>query len=300
MGICGFGNYKLWILLKGRYKRMSLWTFFQSEPKKRSPHKRALKIPKQIQRASFCICWKGSYTLEAAVVIPLLAAYLVTMLSFFTILKIQCEVDEALMYAGRKTAVESSIVDSEEALLLSAEAYLLYALRENPLIEKNIEHGVWGIALWKSEFWDEEIVLRAEYVVKLPISCLGIDEITLSSQNSFRKWVGDRPLEQEGDFVYVTAHGTVYHANLSCRSINLSVQDTTIGMIPFLRGKNGQIYYECTRCEWQDSKKERVYYTDYGTLYHKNIACSAIKRTVEKIKLEDVGEKRPCSFCYGS
>lgn len=278
---------------------MSLWTFFQSEQKIRSPHRRAFIIPKQIQRASFCICRKGSYTLEAAVVIPLLAAYLVTMLSFFTILDVQCEVDEALLYAGRKTAVESSIVDSEEALFLSAEAYMLYALRDSSLIEKNIKHGVWGITLWKSEFWDEEIILRAEYKVKLPISCFGIGEIKLSSQNFFRKWVGDRPMEEEGDFVYVTAHGTVYHVNLSCRSINLSVQDTTVGMIPYLRGKNGQKYYECNRCEWKDSNKERVYYTDYGTLYHKDIACSAIKRTVEKIKLEDVGERRPCSFCYG-
>ncbi|MBQ8518851.1 MAG: hypothetical protein IJ455_04480 [Agathobacter sp.] len=231
--------------------------------------------------------------------IPLLAAYLVTMLSFFTILEIQCEVDEALLYAGRKTAVESSIVDSEEALFLSAEAYLLYALGDNSLIEKNIKHGAWGIALWKSEFGDEEIILRAEYVVKLPFSCLGIGEIKLSSQNYFRKWVGDRPMEEEGDYVYVTTYGTVYHVNLSCRSINLSVQDTTIDRIPYLRGENGQKYYECTRCEWKDSKKERVYYTDYGSLYHKDIACSAIKRMVEKIKIEDIGERRPCSFCYG-
>ena len=278
---------------------MSLWTFFQSEQKLRSPHRRALNIPKQIQRASFYTCQRGSYTLEAAVVIPLLAAYVVTLLSFFTILQVQCAVEEALMYAGRKTAVESSVVDSEEALFLSAEAYLLYALRDNSFVEENIKHGAWGIALWRSEFGDEDITLRAEYVIELPISCFGIGEIKLSSQNCFRKWIGDRPVE-EGNFVYVTVHGVVYHANLSCRSINLSVQDTTIGMIPYLRGENGQKYDECNRCEWKDSKKERVYYTDYGTFYHKDIACSAIKRTVEKIKIEDVGERRPCSFCYGS
>lgn len=277
---------------------MTLWTFFQSEIIKRSPHRRIKKIPKQIQRASFCTCFCGSYTLEAAVVIPLIAAYLVTLLSFFSVLEVQCEVDEALLYAGRKTAVESSVVDSDEALFLSAEAYLLYALRDNALVEKNVKHGAWGVGLWRSEIDEKEIILRAEYRVKLPLSLFGIEEIEVSSANRFRKWTGDRPKEEDANYVYVTLHGTVYHANLSCRSINLSVQATSIGSIPYLRGKNGQIYYECSRCDWKDSKKERVYYTDYGTFYHKDIGCSAIKRTVEKIKLEEIGQRRPCSFCY--
>lgn len=278
---------------------MTLWTFFQSENIIRSPHKRTCFISNLIQRASFCTCQKGSYTLEAAVVIPLLAAYLVTILSFFSILEIQCEVDEALLYAGRKTAVESSIVDSEEALFLSAEAYLLYALRENTLIENQVKHGALGITLWRSEFDGKDILLQAEYVVKLPISFLGIGEIELSSQNYFRKWTGNKSKKEAGNYVYVALHGEVYHADLSCRAINLSVQATSIESISFLRGKNGQKYYECTRCEWKDTKRERVYYTDYGSLYHKNIACSAIKRTVEKIKIDEVKDRRPCGFCYG-
>ena len=74
----------------------------------------------------------------------------------------------------------------------------------------------------------------------------------------------------------------------------------TCGEIIFLRGKNGQCYYECSRCDWKDEEKETVYYTDYGTLYHKDIRCSSIKRLVEKIKLEEIGERRPCHFCYES
>jgi len=62
------------------------------------------------------------------------------------------------------------------------------------------------------------------------------------------------------------------------------------------RGVDGQKFYPCSRCKKEDCQV--VYYTDYGTLYHKDIACSAIKRLVEKIKIEDVGNRRPCSFCY--
>ena len=281
---------------------MSLWTFFQSHTKIGSPQNRAFKIqkiPNKNQRASFCICPRASYTLEAAVVIPLLAGYLVTLLFFFSILEIQCEVDEALLYAGRKTAVESSVVDSQEALFLSAEAYLVHALKENTQIERFVKNGIWGVSLLGSEFEGDDIVLKANYVVKLPISFLGLGEIQLSSQNCFRKWTGDREIEEEGDYVYVTPNGEAYHGNLACRSLNLSTKACTLEEIFALRGADGQKYYECTWCDWEDSNRERVYYTEYGVLYHKSISCSALKRTVDKIKLEDVGDRHPCSFCYG-
>ena len=286
-------------LLKGRYRRMSLWDLIKSEKIMHSPHRRALKSYNKNQRASFCICFKGSYTLEAAVVIPLLAGYLVTVLFFFSILEIQFAVDEALIYAGKKTAVESSLVDSEELLFLSAEGYLQYTLAENTLIERFVKHGSLGIRLWKSEFSGEEIILRAEYEVMLPISFFEIGKIRMSSQNSFRKWIGNSTTDIAVDEVYVTQTGTVYHNSLSCRSIDLSIETGLIQDVRTLRGKNGQKYYECTRCEWTDKDEERIYYTDYGTLYHKDIACSALKRTVSKIKLEQVGNRRPCSFCYG-
>lgn len=278
---------------------MTLWNFFQSRKRKQIPHKRRRRHKNNpIQRASFCICWKGSYTLEAAVVIPLVAAYLVTVLSFFIILNIQCAVDEALLYTGRKTAVESSIVESEELLLVSAKAYMHHALHENTLVERYIENGLWGIQLWKSDFYGDGIYLRAEYMVKLPMSLWGIGTLKLSSQNYFQKWIGDNPVKEKGEYVYITKNGEVYHANVTCPSIQRSVKETSLEEIPYLRGKDGQRYYECSRCAWKDNRKERVYYTDYGTLYHKDSACNAIIRVTEKVKLSEVSDRRPCSFCY--
>ena len=279
---------------------MSLWNYTQLTKKICFPHKRMRKIPNPIQRASFCICHKASYTVEAAIVIPLISMYLVMLLFFFPILKIQCVVDEALMYAGRKTAVECSVLESEEILAISAETYMLYVLKDNSLVDKYIKHGMWGIQLWNSSFEGEDIILRAEYVVKLPFSFGGLGEIRLSSQNSFRKWSKSIHEEAPGGYVYVTETGEVYHKNIYCRSIHLSVKSCVVEEISSLRGKNGQRYYECDRCEWISEKKERVYYTDYGTLYHKDIACSAIKRMVEKIKIEEIEGTRPCNFCCES
>lgn len=277
---------------------MTLWTYFRLKRRICSPQRRTFTIHSLFQRASFYICQKGSYTLEAAVVIPLVAMYLVTILSFFSMLEVQCMVEEALIYAGRKTAVESSVIDSEEAMYVSTKAYLLYALQGNSAVEKHVKHGVWGIHLWNSEFEGDELVLRAEYAVELPFSFFGIDEMELNSEYIFQKWTGDDSEEIEESFVYVTQYGEVYHVDLSCRSIRLSVKESTKGEIALLRGKDGQRYYECSGCDWADKNRERIYYTDYGTLYHKNINCSSIKRIIEKIKIEEVGNRRPCSFCY--
>ena len=264
-----------------------------------SPHRRAFKINNNNQRASFCTCQGGSYTIEAAVVIPLLAGYLVTILYFFTILEIQYTIEEALIFAGRKTAVESCVTDSEELLFLSAEAYLLYALEDKPLIERFVKNGALGIFLWGSEFHGEEIVLRADYEVKLPITMFGIGAVELFSQNHFYKWTKGTPSEGDEAFVYITETGEVYHSDLSCRSIHLSIESGLLKEVSELRGKNGQKYYECSRCEWKDEKKERIYYTDYGTLYHKDIQCSSLKRTVIRISIAEIGDRRACSFCYG-
>lgn len=276
---------------------MSLWNFFQSEYALSSPQGRMDKIPQDNQRASFYICQRASYTVEAAVVIPLLAGYLVMLLSFFRIIQVQCAVDEALMYAGRKTAVESSIVDSQEALLLSAEGYLLYALKENPLVEKQLVHGLVGIQLWESKFDGETIILKAKYVVELPIHFFGIRQVELSSQNQFRKWNTRKTQERDGGIVYVTPTGEVYHVDRGCRSLNLSVRDIGISEVAKLRGANGQRYNRCTRCNWTSDKKERVYYTDYGTLYHRSVSCSALKRTIVRLSIEEIGERRPCKWC---
>lgn len=277
---------------------MTLWMLPQFKIQKSSLYRRTHTIPNPVQRASFSTWQRASYTIEAAVVIPLLAGYLVTILFFFSILRIQCDVEEALYYTGKKLAAESSIVKSEELLFLSCEAYFRYYLSENDFIKTYVKNGLWGIYLWKSDFDGEDILLRAEYVIELPISFLGLGQIKLVNQNTFRKWSGEYQENTEGEYVYISPNGEVYHSDLSCRSIHLSIQEIEREKVSDIRGKDGQKYYECSHCSSKEITKERVYYTEYGTLYHYDIGCSALKRNVEKIAKEEVGERRPCSFCY--
>lgn len=250
-----------------------------------------------LKEASLCTFQRGSFTIEAAVVIPIVAGFLVCILFFFRMLQVQAAVDEALCYAGRKVAVESSITESEAALFLSAELFFYQIIDEYECVEKYVENGNFGISLLKSDFSGEDISLRAEYSMKLPVSFFELGRVYLWQQNTFRKWTGDGGTNEQ-KWVYVSATGTVYHKTMDCRSIRVSVRQTAYSNIEGLRGKNGQKYYPCSSCVEEVLNQEIVYYTDYGVLYHKDISCSPLKRTVTRIPLSEVGNRTECRFCY--
>ena len=118
-----------------------------------------------------------------------------------------------------------------------------------------------------------------------------------TSKNSFVKWKGDLYTEtHEAEWVYVTETGSVYHRNTNCQSLDLSIQEGELSKVGSYRGRNGQKYAPCNRCV--EEKHKVIYFTKYGKFYHEKLSCSALKRTITKILLSQVGEKRACSFCY--
>ena len=201
------------------------------------------------------------------------------------------------MYAGRTVAVESSTISSETALFLLAEAQMISALEEDGMTDAYIKNGVLGISVLGSDFSGENITLRAEYKMPLPVNVFGIKSIKLSSENCFQKWIGDNISDLQEGWVYVTPSGNVYHTNASCRVLDIVIRQALFSDIEEYRGKNGQKYYSCSRCKDMSGENDVVYCTDYGTLYHMDISCSALKRTVNKVKREEIENRNPCSFC---
>lgn len=117
------------------------------------------------QKASLCSFFKGSYTLEAAVIIPVAAVFFLTLLFFFRVLQIQTEVQEALNYASRKTACEASAVSSQTGLLVSAEAYFRRSW-ERTACRKNI-FAVENMRLrWQNPIC-QEIILICRLIITL-------------------------------------------------------------------------------------------------------------------------------------
>ena len=284
---------------EGRCKGMSLWNSMQENKRIGSPQSCSHNKRPLNRETSLCICQKASYTVEAVVIIPLMAAFFASILFCFRILQIQVTVEEALVYAGRKTAVESSVVASEDVLLASAKGYFLYALKDNLVVEEYVRGGVLGIFLLGSDCDEEVLTLRASYEVTMPIAFWKIGRIPLYSTNSFQKWNGDQNIVSEEEWVYITDNGTVYHTALSCQTLDLSLREVEFSQIERERGKDGQKYYACSHCCIGKDEGKTVYCTDYGTLYHRELSCRYLKRTVKRISREEVGERLLCSFCSG-
>lgn len=262
--------------------------------KKNSPHICTQTNFFMCQSTSLCTRGKASLTVEASIIIPLTIGFLSIILFFFRMIQVQSTVEEALMYAGRTIAVESSVVDSEYLLLASGEGVFV-SMIEDTVVERYVKNGPWGISLLHSDFKGESIVLRADYKMSLPVNFFGIDSIELSSENCCRKWVGDVLSDVNVEWVYVTPTGRVYHTNINCRALDIKAKAAAYSEIRNYRGKNGQKFYCCSRC--QKDNVTTVYYTDYGRLYHADASCSALKRTIQKIPVAEIGGKRACTFC---
>ena len=254
----------------------------------------------QIQKeTSFCAYPKASLTVEAAVILPITMGFLVVLLFFFRILFVQFAIEDALIYTGRVLAVESALIEDETALYVSAEAIFKQQLYGNSDVERYVVGGVVGVSLLGSEVSKNPMLLRADCMITFPIKFFGFQGFWLSSVNQFMKWTGDINEQTiQGEWVYITETGSVYHRDTRCRSLDLSIQQGVLKEMSIYRGKKGQKYKACSRCVEKENEKDVVYFTDYGDLYHKKLTCSALKRTISKVLLTQVNGWRPCSFCY--
>ncbi len=243
----------------------------------------------------------GSFTLEAALATPLIVFAAVIVLGLFPAMLLQIQVTGGLQYASRMVAV--SCRDEEKDgynLLYLAEGRVLFQsyLKEHGCRSDIIEGGTAGISMLESDFSGDYVTLRASYRIKLPVSFWNISELPVRQSVKSRKWTGAEPAgaSEEEEYVYVTPFGSAYHSSVSCRYLDLSIRSVPIVQLPSLRNNSGGIYYPCS-C-WR-AGQPFAYVTDYGTRYHGDLGCSDLKRTVSKVKLEEVGERHPCAKCYG-
>lgn len=255
------------------------------------------------KNSSYCkktflhIRMKASYTLEMAVVLPFVAVFLTSILFFFRVLQVQTQVQAALAYASREVAAEASMIESQAALLASAEALVRKELKNCEEYRRYVGSKATGISLIGSDLSGPEIVLRADYFVKLPIQFFKVKGVHISQCSASRKWTGDREQWNSTDYVYITEHGTVYHEWRNCKYLDLSIRMVEYAEIEHLRNESEHKYSACNQCVAKNKTGLQVYITNYGTSYHSSLSCSGLKRTVYLIPKSDVGNKGPCSKC---
>lgn len=242
----------------------------------------------------------ASLTVEAAVIIPLVAAFFVAILMFFRIIQIQGAVQEALVYTCRKTAA-STLLENDFESLAQSQIIFRKNLLNQKIVEKYVVNGSDGISLIKSELSGEFVSLHAIYHIKIPIGFFHLNSISMEQTTQSRKWIGMDPKESNAlkTYVYVTEYGTVYHMSTKCSFLDLTIKDCNISEISNLRNKNGHKYSPCNRCVEERDESETLYITDYGTCYHTDPSCSALKRTVYKIPFTEIGARTKCKKCGG-
>ena len=244
---------------------------------------------------------RGSFTVEAALVVPIFLLALLVFLGFFPLLLIQTQVNAALQYTARIMAVSYQDEEEEVSIVSLAEGILLFRsyLGEHGLSEDFLENGVNSISLSNTDLSGEYVQLVANYEVELPTGFWGIDSLPVEQCVSAKKWTGagsdSSDGEEDTEYVYITPSGSVYHTTTSCPYLSLSTRSVSYSSLSSLRNSNGNIYSACS-CYGGESI---VYVTNYGTLYHGSLSCSYLKRTIYKVKLDAVGDRSACSKCGG-
>lgn len=247
-----------------------------------------------------CTRFSAVFTLEAAILLPLLASFFVSMLFFFRVMQTELEVQKALDDTGRLLAVY--LVNEEDFTtgFVMAKALFGKEMAERDTAKRYISGGIGGISLAESEFSADEIHIKANYRIMLPIKLFWGWEFPMKQRADCRKWTGwSQSGETEGtdEWVYITETGTVYHTHSTCTHLELSIQSVNYGQVSGMRNENGGKYEECILCAEKAAVDGHVYITNQGNCYHYDLNCSGIKRTVQRVSLSEVGTRKKCSRC---
>lgn len=251
---------------KKEERKSSLWKrFFLRPPKCR----RMLS-----EKASFCTSFEGfcgksmrkaSLAVETALVLPLFFLGVITLISFMDIYKVQTE-------------------------------------HLTKLCEKAKQAGMYA---YTADGGPEEITLPDIYEYKPVGGLIPLPTVWNYNYVKVHTWTGveseqfhDNGETQEIEkMVYMTDSGTVYHRNLSCSYLDLSVNQVAGSSISGAVNKYGERYTACEICSRNQSPSGSVYITQQGNRYHNLGSCSGLKRSVRLVKESDASGVCACSRC---
>lgn len=290
--------------------------------------KRRLMDVHEWLRASCTASCSGSFTVEAALVLPVMLFVMCAFLYFLVIFNMQTALYEELSESARNTARYAFIYEeilnlapSEEAELKQnmepgltdmlyhgfSSAYALAQIKkglgEEWLDRSCISGGSDGLSLLSDSLIDNnqmvDMVLR--YRVNIPYLPGEVFQPLCVQRVRIRTFTGFMPQSEEREnteeeLVYITDNGTVYHTNRYCTHLNLSVKEVDRMNLDTLRNSNGGKYYACELCGGADGSMT-VYLTVYGDRYHSTLECSGLKRSWRAVPLSQVGERRLCARC---
>ena len=240
--------------------------------------------------------YKASYTVEAAFILPISLMMVIFFLYFFRVLYVQWGIDYTLNKVAREHAAIIDDSSTDDGVVIIGQCNVTIASMDR--VKSEIIGGIFGLDYTESEFDKNYIDITCNYRLKNPITLFGLRTIKMTSTASSRKWVGYDPLEDDdgSEYVFVTKYGTAYHKSLSCPYLKPSTHVISAGSVKDARNESGGKYKSCPLCKGKKNSGA-VYITDYGDVYHSSLSCSALKRSITRIKLEDADAYHACGKC---
>ena len=250
---------------------------------------------------------RASYTIEAAMLMPLFACLMVLLLLFFRILMIEWGVGVAIHDVAQNMALygESVAGEEEEKGFKEVSKETVIAASSGKILAAGlplsfVRGNLLGMDFSDTQVTEQDIDIVVSYQMPLPIGTQFFNDPhwQVLQRAKARRWTGYDPAEgaEDGDYVYVTKYGEDYHESLSCPYLAPSIRTTSAADIGNLRNAGGGKYHPCRRCETEG--KTVVYYTIYGTVYHGSLSCSGLIRHIQQIEREEAEKSyRACPKC---
>lgn len=313
--------------LKNKYSKICL-----AQGKIRQFLKRILLLTFQIKLFLKCYRrWKlqkikGSMTVEAAIILPLVLFFFLNISSVIEMLCLHGKLQMGLWEVGSRMSVYSyihnqifneEIGETEKIKLKKADGIagvvLSYFYVKSELIDyvgeeylnnSPLTQGTNGLNFLESSILTEDdgIDLKLTYQVSSEIPILGFPLFRMANRYYSRAWTGyevsEKGQQEQKEYVYITETGKVYHISRNCSYLKMDIKEILLEKACISTNQKGEIYTMCKRC-YKEKSNKTVYITLEGQRYHYSQACPNLRRHISIITKDNAKEYQPCSRCAG-
>lgn len=269
-------------------------------------------VPDKTRGRTFPSALKGSLTIEASLVLPVFLFFMTAIIHFLLLISLQSDIQLRIDEAAREIGKRAYVADESEVLSLvngnslTIRKQILSDELTDRINNSSIIGGVSGFHTILSSYNDNSGILDiiATYKYRFPYLPARIGTFSIMQRCYCRAWIG-APLDEstssgaeDEQIVYITPTGRAYHTSPSCNYLDLSIKSVLYSEVDSLRNLGGSRYGRCScAAKVTDGK---VYVTSYGILYHLDLTCSKLKRTVKAVPISQVGGRHLCPKCAGN
>lgn len=218
------------------------------------------------KKVSRCFLIRGSYTVEAAVVLPLFLLAALPLVSVIDICRIQTEQQTQLCQQVKSLAMYAYGVSEEDYIDLA-----------------------------EVEPCKLPVSLLPGYTI--PVALRGRVHAWTGRSDIECEMDGNAADEE---MVYVSEYESVYHTSSECSHLNLSIYEVGAGELSECRNASGGKYDSCEKCCGTHTGTGNYYICPTGSAYHSSLQCSGLQRSVRLVRRADVPELSVCTRCGGS